>query len=202
MNLRVEHHCLFASSWSRYFAVSWTLLSFWIGEIVCPTRDVKPVLELLDVVHHLLVDIMLHPTECGPRLWYSSRAVNLSHSSLAAGLQRRQCDNCVIRTGLVDSYSLMMTLFLMVVASSLAILACCRSAPAATTVLNAWNSVSCLKSPVVLVHHLGILRLVHTLLIRTLLLLMILQFFGIADVLSMHLFNLHFAHTHFNVVPA
>ena len=28
VNLRVEYHCLFASSSSRYFAVSWTLLSF------------------------------------------------------------------------------------------------------------------------------------------------------------------------------
>ena len=37
------------------FAVSWTFLSFWIGENVCRARDVKSVLELFDVVHHLLV---------------------------------------------------------------------------------------------------------------------------------------------------
>ena len=83
------------------FAVSWTSLSLWIGENVCPARDVKPVLELLDVVHRLLVHVTLHLTECGPSLWYSSRAANLSHSSLSAGLQRRHCENCVIRTGLV-----------------------------------------------------------------------------------------------------
>ena len=59
MNLRVECHRLFASSSSRYFAVSWTLLSFWIGENVSPARDVKPVLELFDVVHHLLVHVVL-----------------------------------------------------------------------------------------------------------------------------------------------
>ena len=101
MNLCVECHCLFASSSSRYFAVSWTLLSFWIGENVCPARDVKPVLELYDVVYHLLVHIILLLTECSPGLWYSSRAANLSHSSLPARLQRRHCENCVIRTGLV-----------------------------------------------------------------------------------------------------
>ena len=30
-------------------------LSFWTGENVCPARDVKSVLVLFDVVHHLLV---------------------------------------------------------------------------------------------------------------------------------------------------
>ena len=63
------------------FVISWTLQSFWIGENVCPARDVKPFLELFDVVHHLLVHV--------------------THSSLPTGLQRRRCENCVIRTGLV-----------------------------------------------------------------------------------------------------
>ena len=62
--------------------------------------------------------------------------------------------------------------------------------------------MSCLKSLVVLVHHLGVQRLVRTFLILTLLLLLTLKFFGIVEVLSMHLFNLPRAHTHFNVVPA
>ena len=44
-------------------------------------------------------------------------------------------------------------------------------------------------NPVVLVHHLGVQRLVHTFLILTLLLLLTVQFFGIADVFSMHPFN-------------
>ena len=143
---------------------------------------------------------------CTLSCWYPSRAANSSHSSLPAGLQRRRCENCLGRTGLVrlvlvddDAFpdgrgELWVT--------SLATVACCRSAPAATAVLNSWKSVSCLKSPAVLVHHLGVQRLVHTFLIRTLLLLLILQFFGIADVLSMHLFNLPCSHTHFNVVPA
>ena len=78
---------------------------------------------------------------------HPSRAVNSSHSSLPVGLQRRRCENCVVRTGLVrlvlvddDAFpnsrgDLWVT--------SLAILACCRSASAATAVLNSWNSVSC-----------------------------------------------------------
>ena len=49
--------------------------------------------------------------------------------------------------------------------------------------------MSCLKILVVLVHHLGVQRQVHTFLILTLLLFLTVQFFGIADVLSMHLFN-------------
>ena len=61
-------------------------------ENVCPTRDVKPVVELFDVVHHLL---------CTLSCWYPPRAANSSHSSLSAGLQRRHCDNCVIWTGFV-----------------------------------------------------------------------------------------------------
>ena len=80
---------------------------------------------------------------------YPSRAANSSHSSLLARLQRRRCEHCVIRTGQVrlalfddDAFpdgrgELWVT--------SLAILACCRSVPAATAVLNSWNSVSCLK---------------------------------------------------------
>ena len=143
---------------------------------------------------------------CTLSCWYPSRFANSSHSSLPAGLQRRRCENCVIRTGLArlvfvddDAFpggrgELRVT--------PLAVLACCRSAPAGTAVLNSWNSVSCLKSSVVLVHHLGLRRLVHTFLILTLLLLLTLQFFGIADVLSMHLFNLLSAHTNFSVVPS
>ena len=154
MNLRAEYHCLFASSSSRHFVVSCTLLFFWIGEDVCPARDVKPV--------SCITSLCMFPAnlpECGPSPWYPSRAANLSHSSLPAGLRRR-CEN-------YRSCSLMMTLFLMVVVNSwvtsLAILACCscRSAPAAAAVLNSWNSVSCLKSLVVLVHHLGVQRQVQ-----------------------------------------
>ena len=61
---------------------------------------------------------------------------------------------------------MVMTLFLKVVVSS-------GSLPwpsshitdlfhAATAVLNSWNSVSCFENLVVLVHHLGVQRLVHT----------------------------------------
>ena len=143
---------------------------------------------------------------CTLLCWYPSRAANSSHSPLPAGLQRRRCENCVVRTGLVrlvlvddDAFpcgrgELWVT--------TLIILACCRSAAAATDVLNSWNSVSCLKVSYVLVHHLGVQRLVHTFLILTLILLLTPQFFGIADVLSMQLFNLLSAHTHFSVVPA
>ena len=138
---------------------------------------------------------------CALSCWYPSRAANLSHSALPAGLRRRRCENCVIRTGLVRRILVDDDAFpdgrgeLWV--TSLAILACCRSAPAATPALNSLNSVSCLKSPVVLIHHLGVQRLVHNFLIRTLLLLLILHFFGIANVLSMHLFNLLSAHTQY-----
>ena len=58
------------------------------------------------------------------------------------------------------------------------------------------------ESFVFLVLHLGFQRLVHTFLILTLLLILTLRFFGIADVLSMHLFNLLSAHTHFSLVLA
>ena len=113
VNVHLEYHCLFALSSSRYFAISWTLLSFWMGENVCPGRDIKPVLELFDVVHHLLVYAILHPTECRPSLWYSSQAANLSHFSNGVVVR-------IVSFGLAlsDSYSSMMTLFLMVVVGS------------------------------------------------------------------------------------
>ena len=87
----------------------------------------------------------------------------------------------------------MMTLFLMVVVSSGSPpwppFACCGSTPAATAVLNSWKLSVVSENLVALVHHLGVQRLVYTLLILTLLLLFTVQFFGIADVLSRHLFN-------------
>ena len=71
-----------ASSSSRYFAVSWTFLwtfvSFWIGANFCPARDVMLVLELFDVVHHLLVHVIL---------LVPSRASDSSHSSFLAGFR-------------------------------------------------------------------------------------------------------------------
>ena len=141
----------------------------------CPARTVKHLTELSDVLHHLLVHVILHLTECGPGLWYSSRAANLSHSSLAAGFRGSHCEKCVVRIELVrlelvgdhsfpDGHGAFWV-------TSLAILACCRSAPAATAVLNSWTSVSCLKISLFPVHHLGVQRLVHTFLILTLLLL-------------------------------
>ena len=93
---------------------------------------------LFDILH-----VILHLTERGPGLWYSSRAANLSHSSLPAGFRWSHCENCVVRIELVrlvlvdddtfpdDRGELWVT--------SLAILACCRSAPAATAVLNSWT---------------------------------------------------------------
>ena len=100
---------------------------------------------LFDILH-----VILHLTERGPGLWYSSRAANLSHSSLPAGFRWSHCENCVVRIELVRLVLVDDDTFpddrgeLWV--ASLAILACCRSAPAATAVLNSWNSVSCLKS--------------------------------------------------------
>ena len=93
--------CLFASSSSRCFAVSWTFQSFWMGENVCPARNVKPIMKLFDVLHHLLVHVILHLTKGGPGLWYSSRAANLSHSSFPAGFRWSHCENCVVRIELV-----------------------------------------------------------------------------------------------------
>ena len=107
MNLRVEYHCLFASSSSRYFAISWTFLSFWIGESVCPSRDVKLVLELFDVVHHRLVHVILLVP-----VWSCEFVTFFLDSN---GVIVR-----IVSFGLAlsDSYSLMMTLLLMVVMSS------------------------------------------------------------------------------------
>ena len=56
--------------------------------------------------------------------------------------------------------------------SSLTILACCGSTPAATAVLNSWKLSVVFENLVVPVHHLGVQRLVYTLLILTLLLLL------------------------------
>ena len=142
--------CLFASSSSRYFAVSWTfsIILDWRKDVFS-ARNVEPVLELFHALHHLLVHAIMHLTECGLGLWYSSRAADSSHSSFPAGFQRRHCENCVIRIELVrialvggDAFpdgrgELWVT--------SLATLARCGSTPAATAVLNSWNSVSCLK---------------------------------------------------------
>ena len=132
-------------------------------------------------------------TECGLGLWYSSRAADSSHSSFPAGFQRRHCEKCVnrielVRTALVDDDAFPDGRGELWV-SSLTILACCGSTPAATAVLNSWKLSVVFENLVVPVHHLGVQRLDYTLLILILLLLLTVQFFGIADVLSTHLFN-------------
>ena len=97
-------------------------------------------MELFDVLHHLPVHVILHLTECGPGLRYSSRAANLSHSSFPAGFRWSHCENCVVRIELVRLVLVDDETFpdgrgeLWV--TSLAILACCRSALAAKAVLN------------------------------------------------------------------
>ena len=90
-------------------AISWTLLSFWIGENVCPARGVKPVLELFDVVHHLLVHVISAGTRLELRI----------HHILSFLLDSNGVVARIVSFGLAwsDSYSLMMTLFLVVVVS-------------------------------------------------------------------------------------
>ena len=146
------------------FAISWTLLSFWIGENVCPARDVKPFLELFDVVHHLLVHvILLVPVS-------SLEFVILPFLLDSNGVVVR-----IVSFGLAlsDSSSLMMTLFLMLVVLGhllghprmLQICPCnCAEFVALSVVF---------ENLVVLIPHLGVQRLVHTFVIRTLLLLLI-----------------------------
>ena len=107
--------CLDSVLTSVLFA-SFSLLS--PGPFVCPARNVKPVMGLFDVLHHLLVHVILHLTECGPGPWYSSRPANLSLSSLPAGFRWTHVRIGVVRIELVSSYSLMIALFLMVVVSS------------------------------------------------------------------------------------
>ena len=80
--------------------------------------------------------------------------------------------------------------------TSLATHACCRSAPCCNSCPGFVELSVVFESLGVIVHHLGVQGLVYTFLKLTLLLLLTLQFFGIADVLSMHLFNLLSAHTH------
>ena len=143
------------------FAVSWTLLSFW-GKTSVPLVMSSPSWSCL---------MSCKTTLCTLSCWFPSRAANSSHSSLPAGLQRRRCEKCVVRTGLAKLVLVDADDFpdgrgeLWV--TSLAILACCRSAPAATAVLNSWNPLSCLKIFVVLVHHLCVQRLVHAFLIQS-----------------------------------
>ena len=144
-------------------------------------------------MQHLLVHAILHLTECGPGLWYSSRAADSSQSSCPAGFQRRHCENCVIRIELVRTALVDDDAFpdgrCEPWVTSLTTLACCGSTSAATAVLNSWKRSVVFENLVVLVHHLGVQRLVYTLLILILLLLLTAQFFRIADVLSTHLFN-------------
>ena len=73
---------------------------------------------------------------------------------------------------------------------------CCNSCPEFVELSVVFESL------VVLVHHLGVQRLIHTFLTLLLLLLLTLQVFGLVDVLSMHLFYLLPAHTHFSAVLA
>ena len=148
------------------------------------------------VVHHLLVHVSANPARVRSKSLVSVSSWKICHI-LPFPLDSNGVVVRIVSFGLAlsDSCSLIMTLSLMVVVSSWVtsstIFACCscRSALAFAAVLNSWNSVSCLESLVVLVHHVGVQRWVHTFLTLTLLLLLILQFFGIADVLSMHLFS-------------
>ena len=163
--------CSFASSLSRCFAVSWTFYHFGLGETSVP-------LVMSNSSWSFLLSCIT--SLCTSSCWYPSE---LRIRPILPFLL--DSFEVIVRIGsfaliLSDSYSVMLTLFLMVVVSS--------------------GSSVVFEGFVVLVLHVGVQRLVHTFMILTLLLLLTLQFFG--HVFSMHPFGLLSANAHFSVVPA